>query len=79
MSKRRRLAVLLVSGLGLVAAGACTDLSYNCAGICGTVIGNGDFEGVVSANSVAEAVSQCNQLCGCDAGTSPPCSCYEEE
>jgi hypothetical protein len=54
-------------------------LSYNCAGICGTVTGNGDFEGVVGANSISEAVAQCNQLCGCDAGTTPNCSCYEEE
>jgi hypothetical protein len=78
MSKRR-LTVLLLSLLGTAAAGACTDLNYDCAGVCGVAPGNGEFEGVVEANSLPEAIAACNQNCGCDAGTTPNCTCYLQQ
>jgi hypothetical protein len=74
---KRRLAVVLVVGLG--AALGCTDLTYDCAGICGTALGNGDFEGTVSANTVLDAFAACEEKCGCDAGYLPTCSCYLQE
>jgi len=74
--RKRCLMLVLVSAIGLGAALGCTNLSYNCAGICGTEIGNGDFEGVVSANSLAEAQLACGEKAGCDAGFQPECSCY---
>ncbi len=74
MFKRRR-TLVLVSLLGFLAALGCSDFNYNCAGVCGLVPGNGDFEGVITTDSLDNAVSQCDQLCGCDAGTTPNCSC----
>jgi len=74
MFKRRR-TLVLVSLLGLCAALGCSDFNYNCAGVCGLVPGNGDFEGVITTNSLSSALSQCDQLCGCDAGTTPNCTC----
>ena len=76
---QRRLQLLCVVALGVAAAIGCTDLSYNCVGICGTEVGNGDFEGVVSANSLPEALNSCRAMTGCDAGYTPNCSCYLEE
>ena len=78
MSKRRR-TVFLVSLLGFSAALGCSNYNYNCAGLCGVVPGNGDFEGIVTTDSLASALSQCNRLCGCDAGTTPNCSCNLQE
>jgi hypothetical protein len=74
---KRRLAVVLVLGLGAVFG--CTDLTYNCAGLCGAEVGNGDFEGSLTANSLPEALAACDQKCGCDAGYLPTCSCYLQE
>jgi hypothetical protein len=76
---QRRLKVVCVFALGLAAAIGCTNLSYNCAGICGTEAGNGDFEGVVTANSLPEALNACRARTGCDAGFTPNCACYLEE
>ena len=76
---KRRLRVVLVSLLGLLAALGCTSLTYDCVGVCGTEAGNGDFEGVVTANSQAEAIAACVQKTGCDAGYTATCSCYQQE
>jgi hypothetical protein len=76
---QRRLWVVCVLALGLAAAIGCTNLSYDCAGICGTEVGNGDFEGVVSANSLAEAHAACVVKTGCDAGYTANCSCYLQQ
>lgn len=75
---KRRLQVVLVSALGLAAALGCTSLTYDCVGICGTEVGNGDFEGVVTANSEAEAIAACVRKTGCDAGYTATCSCYQQ-
>jgi hypothetical protein len=76
---RRRLAALSVFVLGLAAAIGCTDLSYNCVGICGTEVGNGDFEGVITANSLVDAINACEAQIGCDAGFTATCNCYLQE
>jgi hypothetical protein len=68
--------LLVATALGLGAAVGCTDLSYNCAGICGTELGNGDFEGTVDANTYLEALAACEEKAGCDAGFTPTCTCY---
>jgi hypothetical protein len=76
---KRRLLTVCVSLVGLAAAASCTSLTYDCAGICGTEVGNGDFEGVVSANSVSEAIAACEKMSGCDAGYTATCSCYLQQ
>jgi hypothetical protein len=76
---QRRLKVVCVFALALAAALGCTNLTYDCAGICGTEVGNGDFEGTVSANSLTEALNACRAMTGCDAGYQPNCSCYLQE
>lgn len=76
---QQRLQLLCVVALGVAAAIGCTNLSYDCVGICGTEVGNGDFEGVVSANSQGEAQSACLAMTGCDAGYTATCSCYLQE
>ena len=76
---RRRLQVVWVLVLGLAAAIGCTNLSYDCVGICGTEVGNGDFEGTVTANSLPEALNACRAMTGCDAGYNPNCSCYLQQ
>lgn len=70
---------MLVSLLGLSVALGCTSFNYNCAGICGLVPGNGDFEGVVTTDSLSQALAECAQLSGCDAGTTANCSCTLQE
>ena len=78
MFKRRR-TVVLVSLLGFSVAVGCSNFNYNCAGICGLVPGDGDFEGVISADSLSSALAQCGQLSGCDAGTTSNCTCTLQE
>jgi hypothetical protein len=73
------LAVVTVLAVGLAAAIGCTDLNFNCVGICGTTLGNGDFEGVISASTILDAISQCEEKAGCDAGFTPQCNCYLQE
>jgi len=76
---KRRLLVVSVFALGLAVAIGCTDLNYNCVGICGTALGNGDFEGVVSANSLVDAITACEQMAACDAGYTAQCNCYLQQ
>ncbi len=76
---KRRLTALLVGMLGLAASAGCQDLNYNCVGICGDTVGNGDFEGVISAASEVDALNQCTARLACDAGFEPNCNCYLSE
>ena len=69
----------VAAALGVAAVIGCTNLNYNCAGICGTTAGNGEFEGVINAASNADALQQCLTMLGCDAGFQPTCSCYLQE
>ncbi len=78
MGKRRLLAVLLAA-LGFAAAAGCQDLNYNCVGICGTTVGNGDFEGVIAAQSLADATHGCLGKLDCDAGFEANCNCYLQQ
>jgi hypothetical protein len=76
---KRPLVVVSVLALGLAAAIGCTDLNFNCVGICGTALGNGDFAGVVSASTILDAINSCEQMAGCDAGYTAQCNCYLQE
>jgi hypothetical protein len=76
---KRRLLVVLLAALGVAAAAGCQNLNYDCAGICGTTLGNGDFEGVISAPSLVEAQDACLAKLGCDAGFQANCNCYLQE
>ncbi|MGO8970905.1 MAG: hypothetical protein ACLQDQ_15205 [Myxococcaceae bacterium] len=76
---KRHLMVGLVAALGVAAATGCQDLNYNCAGICGDTVGNGDFEGVISAASEVDAINRCIARLGCDAGFQANCNCYLQE
>ncbi|MGO9829919.1 MAG: hypothetical protein ACLPJH_07240 [Myxococcaceae bacterium] len=78
MGKRHLMAVL-VAGLGVAAATGCQDLNYDCAGICGDTVGNGDFEGVIAAASEVDAINQCLSKLGCDAGFQANCNCYLQQ
>jgi hypothetical protein len=78
MAQRRRLFLWLAS-LGFAAALGCTSLTFDCVGICGTEVGNGDFEGIVTANTEAEARAACEAKTGCDAGFTATCSCYLQQ
>jgi hypothetical protein len=68
--------VVLAVVLAVVAVIGCTNLNYNCVGICGISVGNGDFEGTVQAETEDDALTQCLKMFGCDAGFQPSCSCY---
>ena len=66
-------------GLGFILTAACQNLNYACVGICGDTVGNGDFEGIISSDSLADAINQCLANLGCDAGFTPNCNCYLQE
>ena len=76
---KRRLLVLLLAALSFAATAGCQDLNYNCVGICGTTLGNGDFEGVIAAQSLADATNACKTKLGCDAGFEVNCNCYLQQ
>ena len=76
---KRRLLVALLGAAGFVVAAGCQDLNYDCAGICGTTPGNGDWEGVIAAPSLVEAIDACLAKLGCDAGFQANCNCYLQQ
>ena len=65
---------VLFALLGLAVGTGCGNQNFACSGFCDD--GSGQFEGIISASSLADAKSECDAKYVCTTG-SKRCDCYQ--